>query len=77
MEVFIPTMALIVFGSLLAGLAIVCWMVVKLLGPRTARDHGDEEARVIQEIYQGLIRMEQRVEALETLLYERRQGEHR
>lgn len=34
----------------------------------------DEEARMIQEIYQGLSRMEQRVEALETILCDRGPG---
>ena len=72
MEVFVPITVLIFFGSLLAGLGIICWMVVKLLGPRTSRTQSDEEARIIQEIYQGLIRMEERVEALETLLQEPR-----
>jgi len=30
-----------------------------------------EETRMIQEIYRGLSRMEQRVEALETLIFDR------
>jgi len=34
----------------------------------------DDEARMIQEIYQGLSRMEQRVESLETILYDRGPG---
>ncbi len=73
MEIFIPITVLIVFGSLLAGLGIICWMVVNLLRPRASRAQSDEEARIIQEVYQGLIRMEERVEALETLLQEPRQ----
>ena len=36
-------------------------------GQKTQRD----EARIIQEIYQGLARMEERVEALETLIIDR------
>lgn len=33
-----------------------------------------DETRIIQEIYQGLARMEDRVEALETILIERKRG---
>ena len=32
------------------------------------------EARIIQEIYQGLARMEERVEALETIIIDRERG---
>jgi phage shock protein B len=34
----------------------------------------DEETRLIQEIYQGLTRMESRVEALETILWDHEKG---
>ncbi len=68
------TAVLVFFGSILLGLAIVCWTLLKLLGPRAGAATRDEETRMIQEIYQSLMRMEQRVEALETLLYETRPG---
>ena len=32
-----------------------------------------DEAKIIQEIYQGLIKMEQRVEALETIILDRKE----
>jgi phage shock protein B len=35
------------------------------------RESDTDEARVIQEIHQGLIRMEERLEALETIIMER------
>ena len=75
-SLFLPLTVLIVFGSLLAGLVIICWTIVKLLG-RNPNQGSAEEARMIQEIHQGLVRMEQRVEALETLLLEREQGGRR
>jgi phage shock protein B len=37
------------------------------------RATADEEARLIQEIYQGLTRMERRVESLETILFDRKE----
>jgi len=68
---------LIVFGSVLAGLGIVAWTVVRLTtGGRTNRAANADDSRAIQEMYQGLSRMERRIEALETLLLEReRKGE--
>lgn len=54
----------------LAALAI-------LTGKRTTGRQGnsEEEARLIQDIYHGLLKMEERVEALETLLLEREREE--
>lgn len=74
MESFIIWIPLIIFGSLLAGLFIICWTIVKLVGWRDSRNTSDEEARLMQEIHQGLTKMEQRVETLETLLLEREPG---
>lgn len=67
----------IVFGSLLLTLAIIPGTIViaiKLLKggiSRTDRKQQAEETKMIQEIYQGLSRMEERVEALETILLDR------
>jgi len=46
---------------------------VKLLkgGASKNKQNNTNEARMIQEIYQGLARMEERVESLETILMER------
>ncbi len=77
MNTLIFLTALIIFGSLLAGLFIICWTIVKLVGRGGVHNTNAEEARLIQEMHQGLVRMEQRVEALETLLLEREQGARR
>jgi phage shock protein B len=67
----------IVFGSIVIVLAIVPLTVlvaIKLFkggASKTNQGMGDEETRMIQEIYQGLLKMEQRVEALETLLLDK------
>lgn len=64
----------IVFGGLILGLAIIggtILMGIKIkkggLSPRDQRSR-TEETRMIQEIYQGLERMEERIEALETII---------
>lgn len=65
----------IVFGSIVALAALICGTVLIIFkirstrGPQGAGDH--EEAKVIQEIYQGLTKMEQRIDSLETILTER------
>ena len=64
----------IVFGSIVLALAIIPGAIVlaiKFL--RSGQSAGDqaEEAKMIQEIYTGLSRMEDRVEALETILLDR------
>lgn len=41
---------------------------------KTDREKYAEETRMIQDIYQGLSRMEERVEALETILIERQKN---
>ncbi|MBI9089484.1 MAG: phage-shock protein [Desulfobacterium sp.] len=67
-------------GGLLV-LAVVCgvfFLVVKMmrggLGTGGGTDQS-EETRMIQEIYQGLSRMEERVDSLETILMERQKKE--
>jgi len=64
----------IIFGGLILCLAIIggtILMGIKIrkggLSPRDQRSQ-TEETRMIQEIYQGLERMENRIEALETIL---------
>jgi phage shock protein B len=52
--------------------------VVKLLtigSSRRRRHYENDEARTMQEIHRGLARMEQRLEALETVMFERDAGE--
>jgi phage shock protein B len=62
---------LLIFGPVfVAGLV---WALRALKGNAAPRSKAlqAEETKLIQEIYQGLSRMEERVEALETLLLER------
>lgn len=61
----------IVFGSLIALATLICGTVLIIIKTRSQTPRGatdSEEARVIQEIYQGLERMEERIESLETIL---------
>jgi phage shock protein B len=67
----------IVFGGSVLAVAIIgstILMAIKILKgglSRKGQRVQTEEARMIQEIYQGLSRMEARVEALETIILER------
>ena len=72
----------IVFGGLVLALAIVgstILMSIKILkGGFSRKGQGvqEKEARMIQEMYQGLSQMEKRVEALETILLEKERKDH-
>jgi phage shock protein B len=67
----------IVFGSLVIALAIIpvtilfAIRIIKDRVPGKSRALADEEAKMIQQIYQSMEKMEARVEALETLLMEK------
>ena len=69
----------IVFGGIVLALAIIgstILMAIKMLKggfSRKGQQFQAEEAKVIQEIYQGLSRMEERVEALETIILDRKE----
>lgn len=65
----------IVFGSILAGLYIISSMLGKILGARGGSRLSDEESQIMQELFYGLKKMEERIESLETILLER--GERR
>ena len=70
----------IVFGSfvlipLVIGGTIV--ISIKLLKGGTSRKDQAEDSKIIQEIYKGLSRMEERVEALETILLDREKEGHK
>ncbi len=66
---------IVLFGIPLAAVVggiLLAMLKVLRSGPsRAERDHGAEETGLIQEINDGLVRMEERVEALETLLLDR------
>lgn len=67
----------IVFGSILIIFAIVpitILLAIRLFKggiSRSDRKKQAEETRMIQEIYQGMSHMEERIEALETILLDR------
>jgi phage shock protein B len=55
-------------GLLLVGAVI--FGVIRLF-TRTGRESVENEAQMIQEMYQNLARMEERIESLETILLEK------
>ena len=73
----------IVFGSIIALFAIIFGFVLAMAKVKRGGSfrHGEqlqaEEARLIQELHQGLSRMEDRVEALETILVDREAKEEK
>ena len=75
---------LLIFGFpiVLVGGFFLIWILKIMQGgaSRQERQVQAEETRLIQELHQGLIRMEQRIETLETLLLDpnaRAQGSNR
>ena len=74
-----PVIVAIVFGGTVLCLAIIgstILMAIKILKggvTRKGRQNQADEAKIIQEIYQGLSKMEQRVEALETIILDRKE----
>ncbi len=72
-----------VFAVMLLGVAVVVVIMVLLVrllrGGSGASTHNEagNEARLIQELYHGLNKMEERMEALETLLLDKEQKEGR
>jgi len=72
----------IVFGGTVLALAIVgstILMAIKILRggfSRKSQHSQAEESKMIQEIYQGLSRMEKRAEALETIILDRERKDH-
>lgn len=59
---------LMVFG--IPMVAIICGTIVSIAGKKSAAQNDPEQTRMIQEIYHGLERMEHRIEALETILFD-------
>jgi len=62
---------IVIFGSLLAMVTVVCWMIVTVTSRKRSGLMSDEESRIMQELHQALVSMDERVEALETILLER------
>jgi len=61
---------LIVF-AFISGTILISIKLIKGGASSKGQKANADEARMIQEIYQGLARMEERVESLETILLER------
>jgi phage shock protein B len=69
----------IVFGSLVLIPAVIGGTIVlsiRLLKGGATRKDQAEDSKIIQEIFKGLSRMEERVEALETILFDREKESH-
>ena len=68
----------IVFGSFVLALAIIGGTILAIIRARhggisrKSRKEQAEEVKMIQEIYQGLSRMQKRVDSLETILMDRK-----
>lgn len=56
--------------------AIVIALAIKMFRGAGNRNHRAEDSRMIQETYQGLSRLEERIEALETILHDRKREDH-
>ncbi|HBH29589.1 MAG: hypothetical protein N839_0012885 [Desulfofustis sp. PB-SRB1] len=64
----------IVFGSIVTIAGLLCGTVLVIVRMRKSSSSSAgsaDEARMVQELYRGLERMEQRVEALETILMDK------
>ncbi len=72
-----PIIVAIVFGGTVLCLAIIgstILMAIKIIKgglSRKGQQYQADEAKIVQEIYQGLSKMEQRIEALETIILDR------
>lgn len=73
-------MHIVVEGALVllvAGVAAVAIALAIMIFRGTGRrDPHAEDSRLIQETYQGLSRLEERIEALETILHDRKREDH-
>jgi len=61
-----------VFAAVVGGIFLKALKIWKGISPEQSQQFQAEETKLMQELYQGLARLEERVEALETLLLERR-----
>jgi phage shock protein B len=64
-----------VFAAVVGGIFIKALKIWKGISPEQSHQLRAEETRLMQELYQGLSRMEERVEALETILLDRKRKE--
>jgi phage shock protein B len=64
-----------IFAAVVGGIFIKALKIWKGISPEQSQQLRAEETRLMQELYQGLSRMEERVEALETILLDRKRRE--
>ena len=64
-----------IFAAVVGGIFIKALKIWKGITPEQSRQFQAEETRLMQELHQGLVRLEERVEALETLLLDRKRKE--
>jgi phage shock protein B len=56
--------------------AIICGTLVSLIKRAPSKESNPEDIKLIQELHQGLGRMEKRIESLETILYDQHRKEN-
>jgi phage shock protein B len=61
----------LIFVTFLFSAVVIFVKLLKGGASKNMQKNNADESRMIQEIYQGLARMEERVESLETILMER------
>ena len=66
-----------VFFSIVVGLPVLCGTVIILTGmilaamkKRNVENLSGEDAKIMQEMHQSLLRMEKRIDSLETIYFE-------
>lgn len=64
---------LLILGAIFIG--VVVWAIKALRGNGPGDSMRNEEAKLMQELYQGLSKLEERVESLETILLDRKDRE--
>lgn len=70
-EAAIVSIVFIVFGSIIVALLIVSRTIARVLGGRSGGHLSEEESQLMQELFYGMKKMEERVESLETILLDR------
>jgi phage shock protein B len=70
---------LLIFGTplvaVVGGFCLKGLKILKETAPGQSQHFSAEETKLMQELFQGLTRMEERIEALETLLIDRERKE--
>ena len=76
-------MAAIILATIFGGIALIVgvffWGInmTRRSSGRLTPQQREEETRIIQEIYRGLNTMEERIETLETILFEKQKRDQR